>query len=170
MLPSLLNTPGLQQAFEEAKVMMPASYFLDDGTFPTRNAAFANFTFSVLLLLDQDRGTPPQSLIDCIAHGTVPMIVGKHHKLDYTRYFSYAVAKFRDFSVEQAITFMLTAPSDALYVYANSVKIVQEFFYMRQGMWGQSSFCSGRMCTNKWPHSMPSFEICAVEQDPFPFA
>ena len=26
---------------------------------------------------------------------------------------------------------MLTAPPDALYVYANSVKIVQEFFYMR---------------------------------------
>ena len=28
---------------------------------------------------------------------------------------------------------MLTAPADALYVYANSVKIVQEFFYMRLG-------------------------------------
>ena len=31
---------------------------------------------------------------------------------------------------------MLTAPADALYVYANSVKIVQEFFYMR--LWGLS--------------------------------
>lgn len=111
--------------------MMPASYFIDDGTFITRNRAFANFTFSALLLLDQDPGTPPQSLIDCIAHGTVPIIVGKHHKLDYTRYFSFAMAKFRDFGIEQAISFMLTAPADALYVYANSVKIVQEFFYMR---------------------------------------
>ena len=145
------------------------------GTFITRNRAFANFTFTVLLLLDQDLGVPPQSLIDCIAHGTVPIIVGKHHKVesksiceapklkhlpmcqndraklfiiifshsqvDYTRYFSYAIAKFRDFSVEQAITFMLTAPADALYVYANSVKIVQEFFYMRPSSGNNGNFC-----------------------------
>ena len=132
LLPAVANTGWLQQAFEDVKVMMPASYFIDDGTFITRNRAFANFTFTALLLLDQDTGVPPQSLIDCIAHGTVPIIVGKHHKLDYTRYFSFAIAKFRDFSVEQAISFMLTAPADALYVYANSVKIVQEFFYMRR--------------------------------------
>ncbi|CAK9045672.1 3-galactosyltransferase 20) [Durusdinium trenchii] len=131
LLPASANTPWLRQAEEDVKVLMPASYFMDDGTFITRNRAFANFTFSALLLLDQDPGIPPQSLIDCIAHGTVPIIVGKHHKLDYTRYFSFALAKFRDFSVEQAISFMLTAPADALYVYANSVKIVQEFFYMR---------------------------------------
>ena len=121
--------------------MMPASYFIDDGTFITRNRAFAKFTFSALLLLDQDPGTPPQSLIDCIAHGTVPIIVGKHHKLDYTRYFSFAMAKFRDFGIEQAISFMLTAPADALYVYANSVKIVQEFFYMRP--YGNQSYGGG---------------------------
>lgn len=131
LLPAVANTGWLQQAFEDVKVMMPASYFIDDGTFITRNRAFANFTFTALLLLDQDTGVPPHSLIDCIAHGTVPIIVGKHHKLDYTRYFSFAIAKFQDFSVEQAISFMLTAPADALYVYANSVKIVQEFFYMR---------------------------------------
>lgn len=133
LLPPVANTGWLQQAFEDVKVLMPASYFVDDGTFITRNRAFANFTFTALLLLDQDPGVPPQSLIDCIAHGTVPIIVGKHHKLDYTRYFSFAVPKFRDFSVEQAISFMLQAPADALYVYANSVKIVQEFFYMRPG-------------------------------------
>ena len=131
LLPASANTPWLRQAEEDVKVLMPASYFMDDGTFITRNRAFANFTFSALLLLDQDPGIPPQSLIDCIAHGTVPIIVGKHHKLDYTRYFSFALAKFRDFSVEQAFSFMLTAPADALYVYANSIKIVQEFFYMR---------------------------------------
>ena len=131
LLPAVADTDWLQQALEDAKVMMPRSFFVDDGSFLTRNRAFSNFTFSALLLLDQDPGTPPQSLIDCISHGTVPIIVGKHHKLDYTRYFSYAVAKFRDFSIEQAIGFMLQAPADALYVYANSVKIVQEFFYMR---------------------------------------
>ena len=25
-------------------------------------------------------GTPPQSLVDCMSHGTVPIIIGKHHK------------------------------------------------------------------------------------------
>lgn len=120
-----------RQEREEAQILMPASYFIDDGTFETRHRAFKNFTFSVLLMLDYDVGTPPQSLVDCMSHGTVPIIIGKHHKIDYTRYFSYALVKFRDFSVEQAINFMLTAPADALYVYANSVKIVQEFFYMR---------------------------------------
>ncbi|CAE7563114.1 unnamed protein product [Symbiodinium natans] len=107
-----------RQELEEAKVLMPASYFIDDGTFETRHRAFKNFTFSVLRMLDQD----------------------DLWLIDYTRYFSYALVKFRDFSVEQAITFMLTAPADALYVYANSVKIVQEFFYMRQEGCCQRSF------------------------------
>eukprot|EP00931_Biecheleriopsis_adriatica_P103317 TRINITY_DN78169_c0_g1_i1.p1 TRINITY_DN78169_c0_g1~~TRINITY_DN78169_c0_g1_i1.p1 ORF type:complete len:619 (-),score=100.79 TRINITY_DN78169_c0_g1_i1:34-1890(-) len=131
LFPSSLHTEELQLLYQEASQLMPASFFVDDGTFETRSKAFKNFTYTVLLNLDGEPGTPPQSIVDAFSHGTVPIIIGKQHKLDYTHYFRYAVAKFKDFSLEGAITFMLSAPADALYVYANSAKIIQEFFYMR---------------------------------------
>eukprot|EP00929_Paragymnodinium_shiwhaense_P040140 TRINITY_DN20982_c0_g1_i2.p1 TRINITY_DN20982_c0_g1~~TRINITY_DN20982_c0_g1_i2.p1 ORF type:complete len:620 (+),score=101.34 TRINITY_DN20982_c0_g1_i2:91-1950(+) len=127
----LLPPTGWEQVRAEVSQFMPASYFIDDGTWETRHNAFANFTFTALLSLDDEGGTPPQSIVDCVAHGTVPMIVGKHQKINYTRYFAYGVVKFKEFDVEHAINFMLGAPQDAFYVYTNSAKLLQEFFHMR---------------------------------------
>eukprot|EP00927_Polykrikos_kofoidii_P060414 TRINITY_DN55400_c0_g1_i1.p1 TRINITY_DN55400_c0_g1~~TRINITY_DN55400_c0_g1_i1.p1 ORF type:complete len:624 (-),score=107.89 TRINITY_DN55400_c0_g1_i1:54-1925(-) len=121
----------MAQVAQDGMELMPNSIFVDDGTEAMRSQAFGNFTFTALLLMDEEGGTPAQSMIDCIAHGTVPMVVGKHHQLNFTRYFPYSVAKFQAFAVEHAIYFMLTAPADAIYVYTNSVKMIQEFFSMR---------------------------------------
>ena len=51
---------------------------------------------------------------------------------------------------------MLTAPADALYVYANSVKIVQEFFYMRLGNF--------RWVV--WERVHPQHELCKASAGP----
>lgn len=129
LLPEVAHTQEIGELVQIALELMPNSVFVDKGTFESRRPAFNEFTFSALL--NEELGTPPQTLVDCIAHGVVPMFVGTHHKLNYTRYFPYSVVKFKEFSVEFAINFMLTAPADVFYVYANSVKIAQEFFHMR---------------------------------------
>mmetsp|Transcript_56608 Transcript_56608/g.165535 ORF Transcript_56608/g.165535 Transcript_56608/m.165535 type:complete len:629 (+) Transcript_56608:123-2009(+) len=128
-LPPKLDSQEIVQIMEDGMVLMPANLFVDEGTFESRRRAFANFTFTVML--NEEGGTPPQSVVDCIAHGTVPIFVGKHHMMNYTRFFPFGVVKFASFAVEFAIQFMLQAPADAFYVYTNSVKMVQEFFHMR---------------------------------------
>jgi len=129
LLPPTVTSQDLQQIVEEGMILMPGNLFVDTGTFESRQQAFANFTFTAML--NEEGGTPPQSLVDCIAHGTVPMFVGKKHLMNYTRFFPYGIVKFSQFAVESAINFMLSAPADAFYVYSNSVKMVQEFFHMR---------------------------------------
>mmetsp|Transcript_89162 Transcript_89162/g.277182 ORF Transcript_89162/g.277182 Transcript_89162/m.277182 type:complete len:615 (-) Transcript_89162:56-1900(-) len=128
-LPPTMDSEDIAQVIQDGSVLMPANLFADDGTFESRQRAFANFTFTALL--NEEGGTPPQTLVDCVAHGTVPIFVGKHHMMNYTRFFPYGVVKFASFAVEFAIQFMIKAPADAFYVYMNSVKMVQEFFHMR---------------------------------------
>jgi len=129
LLPPSLQGDEMAGIVEDGSILMPGNMFVDDGSFESRQRAFHDFVFSALL--SDTTGTPPQSLVDCIAHGVVPILVGKHQVFNYTHFLPYGVVKLAQFSIEFAINFMMNAPEDAFYVYMNSIKIVQEFFHMR---------------------------------------
>ncbi len=168
--------------YEEALASHPEHTYLDLGTRESRIPAFYNYSFS--LLLGQDGSDlPSPALLDCIAHGTVPGLVWMHdptppenggtnqllfnHFLGYAYYFRYLVSKFRfpHFTPQSAFHFIREAAhADAIYVMQSSLKLVQDFFYMRyavpfeQRLWDQSQ----AVCTEQETNQLTPFAFCGI--------
>jgi len=94
---------------------------------------------------------PSQTLLDCVAYSVVPGLVWwdwqepppevnngqplvMKHFLDYCYYFKYAVAKFKfpHFIPQIAVEYIMhQMHSDAIFVMQSSLRLVQDFFWLR---------------------------------------
>lgn len=160
--------------YEEAREAFPEHVYIDDGR-PSRHKAFADYSISLLLSHD-NTDLPSQTLLDAVAYGVVPGLIwfvdddGNHlikHFLDYCYYFKYAVAKFRfpSFTPQSAMKFLTeTMHPDAIYVMQSSLKLVQDFFYMRYRLpfWVNLHRYAESVCTEQEQHQLTPFAFIGI--------
>jgi hypothetical protein len=129
LLPEVITDEQVAESVAIGTQIMRHGLFVDDGTPESRYRALEEYTSVVLM--NQDAGTPPQTLIDAVAHGTIPILIGHGLRLNYSMYFPYSVIKMQAFMLESIIEWMLSTPADSFYVYNNAGKMVQEWFLTR---------------------------------------
>ncbi|KAF4660730.1 UDP-Gal betaGal beta 1,3-galactosyltransferase, polypeptide 6 [Perkinsus chesapeaki] len=123
------------QIVEDAtRIGMAEHLYIDDGHGGVnRSMAFLKYRFSALLLPEVHQKLPPQVLLDCMAHHTVPVVDAKAAERisAMSRFFGLAMIKAIDFSPSGALDVLHAYTSEAWKVQTSALRLTQEWLHFR---------------------------------------